>query len=238
MKKILLDTSDMNKVIIAILSVFTLVLVSCETGKKFNSHGFEGEYEMRTTTYWTNEFGEEEVIYFRDMISPVKMYVEDGHLYVWTNFYGMPNMDTKDLTEVEFSYDPPVEPSDPPTEGGEGGAIENVETGTKAVIVMENGYVIVRRGDKRPKSLPIEAIEVKADKILFKNSEEFDVALTDMNGNLMATMRNHFEYGQATLKNDTITWEVELFGDAGHNSSTTSEIRDIHVRYHNTLVRK
>lgn len=226
----------MKKVLVFLLSLSTIVLTSCETGKKFNSHGFEGEYEMRTTTYWTNEFGEEEVIYFRDMISPVKMYVEDEHLYVWTNFFGMPNMDTKDLTEVEFSYDPPVEPSDPPTEGGEG--IENVVTDTKAVIVMENGYVIVRRGDKRPKSLPIEAFEVKEDKILFKNSETFDVALTNAEGTLMATMRNHFEYGQATLKNDTITWEVELFGDAGNNSSSMSDIRDIHVRYHNTLVRK
>jgi len=234
----------MNKVIIAILSVFTLALVSCELGKKFNSHGFEGEYEMRTTTYWTNEFGEEEKN-LRDQISPVTMFVENNHLYIRTNSFGMPNMGDYDEAEIEGRVDSPYEdPSTPSTgdnEGGENGngeGIENVTVNTKAQIVMQNGFVIVIKGDKRLKSLPIEAFEVKEDKILFKNSETFDVALTNAEGTLMATMRNHFEYGQATLKNDTITWEVELFGDAGHNSSTTSEIRDIHVRYHNTLVRK
>lgn len=229
------------KKLLSILCVgVALILVSCETGKKFNSYGLEGEYEMRTTTYWTNEFGEEEKN-FRDIISPVTMFVENDHLYIRTNSFGMPNMGDYDEAEIEGCVDPPYE--DPSTgdnggDNGNGEGIENVTVNTKAQIVLQNGFVIVVKGDKRLKSLPIEAFDVKADKILFKNSDSFDVALTNAEGTLMATMRNHFEYGQATLKNDTITWEVELFGDAGHNSSTTSEIRDIHVRYHNTLVRK
>lgn len=228
----------MKKVVIVMLSLLAFVLVGCENGKKFNSYGFEGDYEMRTTTYWTNELGEEERSP-RDMISTVKKYIENEHLYIWTNFFGMPNMDTKDLTEVEFSYDPPVEqPSNPPTGGDDGEGIENVETSKKAAIVMENGFVIVIRGDMRPKSLPIEAFEVKADKILFKNSDEFDIALTDISGNLMTIMRTHFEYGQATLHNDTIKWDIELFGDIGEISTSSTDLRDIHVRYHNTLVRK
>lgn len=228
----------MKKLIYVIVAV--LALTSCETSKKFNSYGFEGEYEMRTTTYWTNEFGEEEKN-LRDIISPVTMFVENDHLYIRTNSFGMPNMGDYDEAEIEGRVDPPYE--DPSTgdnggDNGNGEGIENVTVNTKAQIVLQNGFVIVVKGEKRLKSLPIEAFDVKADKIFFKNSDNFDVALTNADGTLMATMRNHFEYSQATLQNDTITWEVELFGDAGNNSSSTSEIRDIHVRYHNTLVRK
>lgn len=229
----------MKKVIIVMLSVLAFILVSCENGKKFNSHGFEGAYEMRSTAYWENADGTFEEP-FRDVISPVQVYVENDHLYIRTNNFGMPNMGEYDQAEIEFTYDPPVEPSDPPTEGGNGEGIENVNLDTKAAIVMQNGYVYVIRGDKMLKSLPIEALDVKEDQILFKNSEDFDVPLTSYDGSLLAVMRNHFEYATAVLLNDTITWDIELFGDAGTNSSVSGSdaLEKVHVKYHNILVRK
>lgn len=230
-----------------ILCYFSVVLIaiimaSCESGKKFNSHGFEGEYQMRTETYWMNESGEFEK-QPRDMISIVPMYVENNHLYIRTNTFGMPNMGDYDLAEVEFTVDPPYDPPTPPTgegngegENGEGGGIENITVETKADIIMMNGHVYVIRDAKKLKSLPIQALDVKEDRILFKNSETFDVPLTDASGMLLATMRNHFEYGPAVLKDGTITWDIDLYGDAGTNTSGSD--MNIHVKYHNTLVRK
>lgn len=225
----------MKKIITLVVCVITLV--GCETGKKVNSYGFEGEYEMRTITYWTNDLGEEEK-QPRDMISPVRIYVENDHLYIRTNSFGMPNMDTEDLSEIEFSYDPPIEPSTPPTGEGNGEGIENVETNPKAAIIMRDGFVYVIRAGKYIKSLPIEALNVQDNKILFNKSDNFDIALTNADGLLLATMRNHFEYGPATLLNDTIRWVVELFGDAGYNSSAATDNLEVHVKYHNILVRK
>lgn len=230
-----------------ILCYFSVVLIaiimaSCESGKKFNSHGFEGEYQMRTEAYWMNESGEFEK-QPRDMISIVPMYVENNHLYIRTNTFGMPNMGDYDLAEVEFTVDPPYDPPTPPTgegngegENGEGGGIENITVETKADIIMMNGHVYVIRDAKKLKSLPIQALDVKEDRILFKNSETFDVPLTDASGMLLATMRNHFEYGPAVLKDGTITWDIDLYGDAGTNTSGSD--MNIHVKYHNTLVRK
>lgn len=230
-----------------ILCYFSVVLIaiimaSCESGKKFNSHGFEGEYQMRTETYWMNESGEFEK-QPRDMISIVPMYVENNHLYIRTNTFGMPNMGDYDLAEVEFTVDPPYDPPTPPTgegngegENGEGGGIENITVETKADIIMMNGHVYVIRDAKKLKSLPTQALDVKEDRILFKNSETFDVPLTDASGMLLATMRNHFEYGPAVLKDGTITWDIDLYGDAGTNTSGSD--MNIHVKYHNTLVRK
>ena len=230
---------DMKKHTLLLLPLLVFLLASCENGKKFNSHGFEGNYEMRSTAYWENADGTFEEP-FRDVISPVQMYVENDHLYIRTNSFGMPNMGDYDQAEIEFTYDPPVEPSDPPTEGGDGEGIENVTVDTKAAIIMQNGYVFVVRGDKRLKSLPIEALEVKENQIIFRNSEDFDVPLTSYDGSLLAVMRNHFEYAPATLLNDTITWDIELFGDAGTNSSVSGSdaLEKVHVKYHNILVRK
>ncbi|MBR2166313.1 MAG: hypothetical protein IKP02_09745 [Paludibacteraceae bacterium] len=222
--------------------IVALIMASCESGKKFNSHDFEGEYQMRTETYWMNENGEFEK-QPRDMISTIPVYVENDHLYIRTNTFGMPNMGDYDKAEVEFTADPPYDPPTPPTnegneggENGEGGGIENVTADVKAVIILQNGFVFVINDGKKLKSLPIQALDVKKDRILFKNSETFDVPLTDASGMLLATMRNHFEYGSAVLKDGTITWDIDLYGDAGVN--TTGNDMNIHVKYHNTLVRK
>jgi len=230
---------SMKRLSLYLIPLLAISLTSCETGKKFDSHGFEGNYEMRTTVYWENENGAFEEP-FRDVISPVQVYVEKGHLYIRTNNFGMPNMGDYDKVEVEFSYDPPVEPSEPLTEGGDGEGIENVTVETKAAIIMQDGFVFVISGDKRLKSLPIEALDVKENQILFRNSEDFDVPLTSADGMTIAVMRNHFEYAPATLLNDTIKWDIEFFGDAGTNSSVSSSgtPEKVHVKYHNTLVRK
>lgn len=225
----------MKKISLFIITIFTISLSSCETDKKFNSHDFEGNYEMRTTSYWELEDGTYDK-YHRDVISPVQIYIENEHLYIWTNSYGIPNMDTKDLTEIEYTYDPPV---DPPTDGEGGEGIEDVTVTRPPETAMMNNFIIVIRDGKFIKSKPIKAQDVQVNKILFRNSEEFDIQMTDPTGTKLDVLTCHFEYAPATLLNDTITWDIELFGDVGDNPSNSDHFYEkIHAKYHNTLVRK
>ena len=221
-----------------ILLILILTISSCESGKKFNSYDFEGNYEMRTTMYWENDEGVYNKFY-RDIISPVQMYVMNEHLFVWTNNYGMPNMDAEDLTEVEYTFDPPVEPVNPSSEGEEGEVLEAITVTVPPQITIIDGFVVVIRDAKHIKSHPIEALDVQVDKILFRNSKNFDVSVTDPTGTMFETLTCHFEYAPATLLNDTITWDVELSGDVRYNSSDPDPfIKKYHAKYHNTLVRQ
>ena len=181
----------------------------------------------------------ESVQSYRDMISPVKVFVENGHLYIRTNSFGMPNYGDYDTEEVVFTYDPPVEQySDNTSIEGNGEGIENIVTDTHAVIFIRDGYFYVERSGKTIKSLPIEALSVQQEKILFKKSDSFDIPLTDANGRIILMSRNHFEYGQAVLRNDSIFWDIELYSDMGESSSSSYEISNFRITYHNVLVRK
>ncbi len=227
----------MKKITIAFISLLAIVMASCEPNKKFNSYGFEGEYEMRTKYEWKTNG--ESVQSYRDMISPVKVFVENGHLYIRTNSFGMPNYGDYDTEEVVFTYDPPVEQySDNTSIEGNGEGIENIVTDTHAVIFIRDGYFYVERSGKTIKSLPIEALSVQQEKILFKKSDSFDIPLTDANGRIILMSRNHFEYGQAVLRNDSIFWDIELYSDMGESSSSSYEISNFRITYHNVLVRK
>ena len=88
--------------------IIALCLTSCEPGKPFNSYGFEGEYEMRTEIYSYNP-DNEFVKAPRAIISPVRMFVENDHLYIRTNGFGMPNLGEYDEQEIEGTTDPPMD---------------------------------------------------------------------------------------------------------------------------------
>lgn len=226
------------------LSIILIALfaASCKSDKKFNSHGFEGQYEMRTNASWLNDVDEVQT-WSRTIVSPVHMYVENDHLYIRTNGFGMPNMGDYDLEEIQATTDPPMETPAPAkiikddngdSEGGEG--IENVQAPLTSYLIIRDGMVYVIKDNKYLKSLPIQALDVKEDRILFKNSETFDVAITDAAGLILGTWRCHYEYGPAILKDGTITWDVELCVDPGTNSSGIEH--NFNIKYHNTLVRK
>ncbi len=231
-----------------ILCYFSVVLIaiimaSCESGKKFNSHGFEGEYKMCTELYSPDPNGDV-LIAPRAYISPVSMYVENNHLYIRTNWFGMPNTGDEDTGIVEYTVDPPYESlapavdednEDGDNEGGSG--IEVVPDNPQPIIVMMNGFVWVMKSGNYVKSLPIQALDVKEDRILFKNSDKFDVEVTDESGTQLATWRLHYEYGPAVLRNDTIFWDVTKIVDSGVNFNGGT-LQDLNIKYKNYLIRK
>lgn len=231
----------MKRLLFYIIAI-ALFTTSCETGSNFNSYGFEGKYQMRTEVYSTNPDGEI-VKAPRDMISTVPIYVENGHLYLRTIAFGMPNMGTYDAGSTEYTVDPPYENHAPAVDGDnedgdneEGSGIEVIDVNPKAIIILRNGYVWVIKSGSYLQSLPIKALNVKEYRILFKNSDTFDVEVTDASGMQLGTWRNHFEYSPAILKNDTIHWDVKLCVDPGVNTSGFEY--DHNIIYRNTLVRK
>ena len=220
-------------------SLLLLLFSSCEGVGKFSSFGFEGEYEMRTTVYWENSDGTFEK-QPRDIISPVKIYVENSRLYIRTNSFGMPNYGEYDTEEVVNSYDPPYDTTTPSTndDNEDGSAIENVTADVKAVTIMMNGFVYVIRDGKYLKSLPIKALRVREKDIAFRNSQYFEITLTNIDGTVMDVMKNHFEYSKAELRGDTIYWNVDLHGEPSSQNSNPNQYNTIHVKYENRLVRK
>lgn len=219
--------------------LFIILLCSCEGVGKFSSFGFEGEYVMRTTAYWENSDGsfEKEL---HDIISHVKIYVDNDNLYIRTNSFGMPNYGEYDTEEVESSYDPPYDTPNPLTndDNGNSSAIEYVTTDANAVTTMIGGLVYVIRDGKFLKSLPIEALRVKEKEITFKNSQYFEVPLTNIDGTIIGVVKNHFEYSKAQLRGDTIFWNVDLRGEPSLHDSKPNQNNTIHVKYENKLVRR
>ncbi len=219
-----------------------MLFAGCDKGGINDAYyaNWEGEYEMRTEIYSTNPEGEQ-VKAPRAIISPVLMFVENNHLYIRTNGFGMPNLGEYDEQEIEGTTDPPMETPTPAkimNEGDtdEGGGIETIEANHKANIILRNGMVYVLKDNKYLKSLPIKALDVKEDRLFFKNSDTFDVLITNENGDILGNWRNHYEYGPAVLKDGTITWNVELYVDPGMNTSGPNY--NYNIKYQNTLVRK
>lgn len=222
----------------AIIAAFCLV--SCDKQNEpeeiTDSYGFEGQYEMRTEVKTIFANGEEDV-QSRTMVSPVSMYIENKHLYLRTNSFGMPNMGEYDLVEVEYTMEQQNNaPMLTENTNEDSVAIENTETNSVPMTVIRNGFVYVIKNNKSLKSLPIPALKVKENQLQFANSDKFDVALTNADGDALATLRCYFEYKKATRKDKTITWDVILHLDGGQSSSVMESIE--RIEYHNTLVQK
>ena len=94
----------MKKLFIILLSVVALSFVGCENGKNFNSHGFEGNYSMSSTSYLQNEDGSyDSVASLYNLLGNVEMYVKSNRLYIQTNNYGMPNFETEGIRKYELT---------------------------------------------------------------------------------------------------------------------------------------
>ena len=222
----------MKKLFIILLSVVALSFVGCENGKNFNSHGFEGNYSMCSTSYLQNEDGSyDSVASLFNLLGDVEMYVKSNRLYIQTNNYGMPNFETEGIRKYELTLTRNIAQSP--------SLYEDIEPvyNPKAQVFISNGYVIVSRWDSLIMSHPIKALDVKDDQILFRNSDDFDVPILDGSGNTVSKFKCHFEYAPARLINDTIFWDIELFGKP-YTVPNSLNMTKIYVKYNNILVRK
>ena len=222
----------MKKLFIILLSVVALSFVGCENGKNFNSHGFEGNYSMSSTSYLQNEDGSyDSVASLYNLLGNVEMYVKSNRLYIQTNNYGMPNFETEGIRKYELTLTRNIAQSP--------SLYEDIEPvyNPYAQIFISNGYVIVSRWDSLIMSHPIKALDVKDDQILFRNSDDFDVPILDGSGNTVSNFKCHFEYAPARLINDTIFWGIELFGKP-YTVPNSLNMTKIYVKYNNILVRK
>ena len=143
----------------------------------------------------------------------------------------MPNFDTNGIRKYEFTYTQHIAQS--PSSYAD---IEPVYD-ENAHIFTRGGYICVSRWDSLIMSHPIKALDVKDDQILFRNSDEFELPLMADGGNTIINFKCHFEYAPARLINDTIFWDIELFGKP-YTVPNSLNMTKIYVKYNNILVRK
>ena len=191
---------------------------------------FKGEYWMETQTCWM--LGDQIIDQSSNSVwSPVSIYDEKGKLFVQTEMFGSLNLDGVNAQEMQMYREKPdfipmrklrmaLGEEDPEDLNDTTQGIENVEVTDKSVIFMRNGFLLMQKNGRIPRTLPIQ---VKSSSKTILNLCEYkpvDVVLTTADGTILATVRARYIYGPMVKKSDCITWDVELSDD--HNIISSS----------------
>ena len=180
------------------LAIISICAISCDNSNMSNSD-FIGEYEMTTeviTIYDDVEFDGNPIVK-----SKVAIYQEQNKLVVQTDFFGIPFICGEDFNPSEIKNQ---QPDDNPNSN-----IVDVTPNTSVVVIV-NGLVRSFVYGIAPESLPIQVKSVTATKLVVKNSEPFEVTITDYAGERRANINCHFEYEPIFKQNETLSWELSL----------------------------
>ena len=198
----------------------TILLASCDKPiSPETSKAFVGEYWMETSTVTMK--GDKVV---NDALSPkwspVKIYEENGKLFVRTNFYGAPYLsdDSTHAEPVEVYNERPnfVSPrralADDGDDEGEGSSIEDIVIQRTEMIIM-NGNITVNRNGTFLKSEPIKVKSGSSNVLELEKFTPVAVHVTDVEERDIGTVKCTYEYGPMVKKDDVITWKVDLLLD-------------------------
>ena len=180
------------------LAIISICAISCDNSNMSNSD-FIGEYEMTTeviTVYNDAEFDDNPIVK-----SNVAIYQEQNKLFVQTDCFGIPFIYGEDFNPSEIENQQPDDNSN--------SNIVDVTPNTSVVVIV-NGLVRSFVYGIAPESLPIQVKSVTATKLVVKNSEPFEVTITDYAGERKANINCHFEYEPIFKQNETLTWELSL----------------------------
>lgn len=187
------------------LVCLSLLLMACsnDKGEAFFSQ-WEGEYVRTESFEGVYADGNTEVIDNSSREQPFYIF-EDNGLYVQTYGIGDPFIPNEDPEEHLIYVRSPkrVTLADDSIE-----VVELVDT--MAYIIMINGgvYTICNGHVISPK--PVEVRNATTDKLIFSNSKEFEVEITNADGTNAYTAICHWEYSPLQKQNEIYTWKAEL----------------------------
>lgn len=202
------------------LVIISIFAISCDNSNLSNSD-FIGEYEMTTeviTVYNDAEFDDNPIVK-----SNVVIYQEQNKLFVQTDCFGIPFIYGDDFNPSKIENKQPDDNSN--------SNIVDVTPNTSVVVIV-NGLVRSFVYGTAPESLPIQVKSVTATKLVVKNSEPFEVTITDYTGERNANINCHFEYEPIFKQNETLTWELSLIP---HQPIKDGAAEITAIRYKNIL---
>lgn len=234
----------MRKLSFIILSV--LALTSCEKPiSPETAKAFVGEYWMETSTV-VIEGREEYPLKENSLWSPVSIYVENGELFVQTNWYGAPYL-SDEFRENYWIIEYPERPDFMPLRkvshededgNSEGEGIENITVNNKAEVILRNCLVYVLRNGVYVKSHPNYIKSASSTIMTFEKFDPVEVVITTTDGTPLGSVKVWYEYGEMVKKGDIITWEVELKWDNGDISSAALMDGRDKIIHRNTLYKR
>ena len=202
----------MKKLTFILLSIAALSLASCDNISPEVANAFKGEYWMETSSVAMK--GDSVVDRFNTKWSPVKIYEENGKLWVRTNWYGAPYLsdDNEHAEPIEVYNEKPdyVSQRRVFAEDGEDDIIDVVVTDNKPILVVQNGQICVIRNGEYWKSEPIKVKSGSSTTLELEKFTPVDVAITDRDGKEMGTVKCTYVYGPMAKKEDAIRWQVDL----------------------------
>lgn len=219
--------------------ILAFCFTACEKAEQVYHPGWEGEYSVTYSIESVYGSGSvESVVENRE--STLIIFNKDG-LFVQTWGIGDPfNPDTdphENLWYVQSPERKDVQKDDTDNTTDSTG-IENVTMDGKSGIVMINGGVYTVYNGIIISPNPIRVKSANENELTLVNGKVFDVALTDPDGLILVTIRNHWEYGPIQKKNDYYVWDFELHMDAGVNSSSAADEIPSIYRYHYIIRKK
>ena len=201
----------MKRLFLFVLPILAVGLIGCDNISPEVANAFKGEYWMETSS--TTMYKGEAIEPARTIWTPVSIYEEGGKLYVQTEMFGAPDIDSNHPKEIEGYRERPdfisprkTKADDEEPESG----IEEVTGPDTARIVIINGYILSIYQGKRAQTHPIKVKSGSETVLKLEPYKKVGVMLTDATGNALQTIQAGYEYGPMLKEGDIITWQVDL----------------------------
>ncbi len=196
-----MDKTRNSVCVLCLVALLAFFWIGCES--QLISTDWEGEYEMKTQVIVVYQDNTKDTIR-TDLQTPVSIYKDKGHWYVFTYHLGVPNFDFEEpITQIKL----------PQRIQCKLDSVEDVVVNTSPVVIITDGIISTLVHGVRLGSKPILIKGCTSNSITFNKSEVFDVLMVNQEGNAKNNIACYFDYKPINKVEDIFTyytWEVNL----------------------------